>query len=238
MLVVHDGSFSDLLKCAILSFLQDCEFVHENANQLLMVNPRVAHEFELDDLVVKFEALCNKHCLILHDKARLAALRRFVELATLYKSGDRFSLVIRVIEQAIGDGLSFVTSRISKEAREVFRRKMVVLSEICMVKNSTRFRRRGNVMWGEASFAHCTEQVVMKQLSCRYPDALIIICDGASTWFSNRGDVRRLFFPLRPSEFECDGELWDRLVLCRSDDPGLLGNTRLTDFFPASLARA
>ncbi|MFQ6089467.1 MAG: DUF4130 domain-containing protein [Candidatus Methanofastidiosia archaeon] len=128
--------------------------------------------------------------------------------ALRFKGKNNLSLIRRVLKQAEENGLEYVLSNISKEARELYRRYRAVQGEVHKAHGFLRFEVYGDVYITKARFEHRVEDMVLSLFMRKYPEKFVVLIS-KKAWVGFGGEIRVFeSVDLRKSRAARD-ELWE-----------------------------
>lgn len=210
MIISFKNKLESLLKCSLLGYSANYEFIYEkDINKLITGCVKKIEYYDLDDLVLKHEAMYKK-TNFLYNKEKMKKLFRFVNLARFHKKNNRFDLIIKTITQALGKNIDFVVSQISKESREVYEMSRQVLNEIHRMKAFARFSEKGKILFSNLNFEHNTQEIVLKYFMQKYPENAVIIADKTKTYIGYKDNLRVVDEVITLNEFKQEkNELWN-----------------------------
>lgn len=104
-------------------------------------------------------------------------------------SGSNFSMVLKVLDQALDKGPEYVTAKISKEARELYSRSSKVRTEIRRARDLVRLEPKDDMLVGRGRFEHAVEDLVVLYFSERYPENKLVLVSKGRAFVCSEGEL-------------------------------------------------
>ncbi|WP_418792134.1 DUF4130 domain-containing protein [Phosphitispora sp. TUW77] len=187
MIIVHSGSPGALLKAAMLSRLCKgiCLHKKEFASTLFNENKIIdCDAISLKDIRERYEERCAQSCGFLKwvNSKKAGHLAESVFYASRYDAPDKYSLILKVLSQALEHGPDYVLSKVSKDARKMFNRSRRVCMEAHRANGFIRLTPVENAnnrfMVGKADFKHDIADLVLHYFSSRHRGWKIYLITG------------------------------------------------------------
>jgi len=210
MIVTFKNRIESLLKCALLGYSANYEFVYEkNLNKLMTGTAKKVEGYDIDDLILRHEAMYKK-TNFLYNNEKMKKLFGFVSLARFHKDNERFELIIKVIRQALAKNVDFVVSQISKESRKVYEMNRQVMTEIHRLKSFARFTEKDKILFTNLNFEHNTQDIILRYFMEKYPENAVMISERTKTHIGYKGKIKTVNEAITLNDFRQEkNELWN-----------------------------